>query len=234
VVDHGVWTVEELVQPSEVQLRTRLARKRLLFFGTLRRNKGLHLLLEAATVGQLSGYSITIAGDPYEHEYFHRDILPLVDQARAAGVPVRLRASFVPDDEIGPLFDEHSALVLPYTQEFQAQSGVAFLSLAHGLPLVATAAGGLRQLMAAHRIGEPVIVATAAGVGAAVRRLFEVDSDGVSDLVAGMRSATDRLSWKGMARATLAEYSRVLPPTSGDHRSPEEGNGSVRVTAAQS
>ena len=52
----------------------------LLFFGTIRRNKGLDLLLD--TVEQLQGMHLTIAGEARESEYFHSEVVPRVEQLR--------------------------------------------------------------------------------------------------------------------------------------------------------
>ena len=60
---------------------------------------------------------------------------------------------FIPDSEVGRLFKTHSAIVLPYTGEFKAQSGVVFMALAHELPVVASEVGGLRDLLNQYKIG---------------------------------------------------------------------------------
>ena len=100
VVPHGVWTVRDANQVPKLQ--ERLKWKRLLFFGSIRRNKGLDLLLGAAE--RLPGYSITIAGEPHERQYYHEEVLPQIKRLRDAGVQIDLRDRFTPDDEVGPLF----------------------------------------------------------------------------------------------------------------------------------
>ena len=130
----------------------RLTLKRLLFFGEIRRNKGLDLLLRA--MGRLpAGYSLTIAGEPRERDYFREEILPLVAEARRRGAVIDLRDRFTPEAEVPALFAGHSAVVLPYTPKFVAQSGVVFMALAHDTPVVASEAGGLRELFEEFRIG---------------------------------------------------------------------------------
>ena len=78
VVPHGVWTVRD-AEPV-ISLQERLAKKRLLFFGTIRKNKGLDVLLR--TMKLLPEFSLTIAGEPREKEYFDQEIQPLIEQAR--------------------------------------------------------------------------------------------------------------------------------------------------------
>jgi glycosyltransferase involved in cell wall biosynthesis len=209
VVNHGIWTVGDNSSVDSGTIARRLQERRLLCFGAIRRNKGIHLLLEAAARHELDGFSITVAGAPLELEYFQRMVLPLVDQARAAGVPVELNAEFVPDEEIESLFAAHSALVLPYTEEFVAQSGTVFMALAHGLPVVATSVGGLEELVSKYRIGATAREPTARALAEAIQGLFSATGPDIVGLANGMQSAIGELGWSGMAAATAAEYRRV-------------------------
>jgi glycosyltransferase involved in cell wall biosynthesis len=200
VVPHGVWTVRDRLPTPPVA--ERLSWKRLLFFGAIRRNKGLSLLLRA--MEQLPGYSLTIAGEPLEREYFNGEVLPQIARLRAAGVEIDLRDAFTPDDELTALFARHSAVVLPYTQEFVAQSGVIFMALAHEIPVVASEAGGMRELFKQYDIGETFRDATAEGLAGAIRTLH-VNEMG-RDILEEIRSAKRRFSWNAAAPATLHGY----------------------------
>ena len=210
VVPHGTWTTGGTAQADHTGLETRLASRRLLFFGTIRRNKGLHLLLEAAGRGELAGYRLTVAGEPVEPDYLERTVMPLVERARAAGTDVEIRGEFVPDDDVAALCSAHSALVLPYTDTFVAQSGVAFMGLAHGLPIVATPAGALGELLTEHHIGVLAAAHTSSAVARAIHELFSLSGNDITDLAGGMQRAAEDLTWSGMATATMEEYQRVL------------------------
>jgi glycosyltransferase involved in cell wall biosynthesis len=200
IVPHGVWTVREpLAVPG---LDERLSWKRLLFFGTIRRNKGLDLLFQAAEL--LPGFSLTIAGTPREADYFRNEVVPQIERLRKSGVPVELIDRFIPDDQMGPLFARHSAIVLPYTQEFTAQSGVVFVALAYELPVVASEAGGLRDLFEEFAIGTSFRQATPQALAAAVRALY--DEPARATLLEQIRSAKSRFSWRASAGATIDAY----------------------------
>jgi len=200
VVPHGVWTVRDRLPAPTVA--ERLEWKRLLFFGAIRRNKGLSLLLQA--MEQLPEFSLTIAGEPLEREYFDCEVLPQIARLRAAGVEIDLRDHFTPDDELTALFARHSAVVLPYTQEFVAQSGVIFMALAHEIPVVASEAGGMRELFRQYDIGETFRDATAEGLAGAIRTLHGNQKG--RDLLEEIRSAKRRFSWNAAATATLHGY----------------------------
>ena len=200
VVPHGVWTVRN---PADVpSLEERLKWKRLLFFGSIRRNKGLDLLLRAAE--RLPGYGITIAGEPHERQYYETEVLPQIARLKAAGVKVDLRDRFTPDEEVGPLFANHSAIVLPYTKGFVAQSGVIFMALAYELPVVASEAGGMKDLFKDYKVGVTFGESTPEDLAQAVTTLHSCDSE--YDIVGEMRAAKRRFSWGEAARATITGY----------------------------
>jgi len=200
VVPHGVWTVRQpLAIPS---LDERLSWKRLLFFGTIRRNKGLDLLFRAAEF--LPGFSLTIAGMAREAEYFRSEVLPQVKRLRDSGVAVELLDEFIPDEQVGPLFARHSAIVLPYTQEFTAQSGIVFVALAYELPVVASEVGGLRDLFDQFRIGTSFTEPSPRALAAAVSALYEEPAR--AKLLRQIRAAKNRFSWRASAGATITAY----------------------------
>ena len=203
VVPHGVWTVRD--NANGPTMRDRLSWKKLLFFGSIRRNKGLDVLLRAAE--HLPGYQITIAGEPHEQQYYEEEILPLIAWLRTAGVSIDLRPSFTPDDQIPALFAQHSAVMLPYTRDFVAQSGVIFMALAHEMPVVASEAGGLRDLFNNYRIGEIFHDHTPESLAAAVKSLHAAPDPAA--LLREIRQARQRFSWKAAANATLAGYARA-------------------------
>jgi glycosyltransferase involved in cell wall biosynthesis len=200
VVPHGVWTVTDA--GTGVALEERLSWKKLLFFGAIRRNKGLDLLLDA--MPSLPGYSVTIAGDPGEPDYLQDEILPRIERLRAAGAQIDLRLGFTPEEELGGLFQSHSAVVLPYTSKFVAQRGVVFLALAYEVPVVASVAGGLRDLFTQHKIGVTFDDATPSGLSSAVGRLYSSVQPNM--LLDEIRAAKQRFSWHDAAGVAIAAY----------------------------
>jgi glycosyltransferase involved in cell wall biosynthesis len=211
VSPHGVWTRREGhgADAAIPPLDERLSWRRLLFFGMIRRNKGLDLLLHA--LRELPGYSVTIAGESHEADYFRTEVRPLIESLRAAGVRIDLIDRFVPDEQLAELFATHSAVVLPYRRSFVAQSGVIFLSLAHELPVVASDAGGLRDLFAEFRVGRSFTGESPVALADAVRSLFADESR--TALAEEMRRAREHYSWRHAAEETVAAYDAVLGRT---------------------
>ena len=214
VVPHGVWTVNDPAEQGlpEPTLAERLSWKRLLFFGAIRRNKGLDLLLRA--MPRLPGYRLTVAGDPLDAGYFQNEVMPQVRALRDQGVEVDLLDRFVPDEEVGTLFSTHSAIVLPYTRQFVAQSGVVFMALAYGLPVVASTAGGLRDLLGEFPVGTSFGGDSPEALAAAVEDLHA--SAGRRELERHILAARRRFTWSAAAAATFGGYSEVRNPVAKD------------------
>lgn len=112
--------------------------RRLLFFGKVRRYKGLDVLLEALPkVLARCDCELSIVGEFYEDVEIYRRII------RKHGIErhIRLINRYVTNEEVAEYFAQADVLVLPYTSA--SQSAVAQIALANDLPIIASRAGGL-------------------------------------------------------------------------------------------
>ena len=202
VVPHGVWSAKAASPPD---LKTRLAERHLLFFGVIRENKGLHGLLDAML--ELGDYRLTVAGSAADHRpYFEREIAPRLERLKASGVHVDLREGFVADADLPSLFGDSSALVLPY-ENFSAQSGVLYLALAYGLPVVASDAGALGETVRELSCGIVLESTRPQAIAGAVRALSS--GSVAAELEANLKRAKQQLSWANSAELTQAAYAYV-------------------------
>jgi glycosyltransferase involved in cell wall biosynthesis len=108
-------------------------RRRLLFFGKVRRYKGVDVLLRALT--RLPDVHLTIAGEVYPDA---ADVPALVDRLGLRH-RVALHRGYLPAERLPDLFASVDALVLPYRSATASQH----VALAHryGTPVVATRVG---------------------------------------------------------------------------------------------
>lgn len=197
VTPHGVWKPagDNLTAASPEE---RLRRRHLLFFGVIRPNKGLHILLDA--MEDLADCTLTVAGQPQEVRYLER-IRAMV--RRLPSGRIELVDRFVEDDEMVRLFDQSSLVVLPYTS-FTAQSGVLHDALAHGLPVVATDVGALGESVRSWDIGQVVPPNDYAALAAAIRQMLTPER--YAQASAAVNRASENLSWNHVAEILIEAY----------------------------
>jgi glycosyltransferase involved in cell wall biosynthesis len=167
------------------------ARRAVLFVGRLSPEKGVLEFLAAT-----EGLPRTIAGDG-----------PLRDR-----IPDAL--GLVPSTEVGRLYDRAAVVCVPSLREGYGMAAAE--AMAHGRPVVASAVGGLLDLVEDGVTGLLVPPGDVGALRAAVERLL---GDGAlrARLGAAARERTrERLSPSAAAEATLAAYVEALsPPGSG-------------------
>lgn len=175
-----------------------------LFFGYVRRYKGLDVLLSAwPRVRERRPVTLLVAGE------FYDDPAPYRAQARAAGGEphVRLFDRYLPDDEVEAVFRAADVAVLPYRSA--TQSGVTHVAYALGVPVITTDVGGLAETVAAGETGLVVPPGDPATLADAVVRFFE------QRMGERMRPALEALrrthSWDTLAEQTIGLVDELAP-----------------------
>ncbi len=164
-----------------------------LYAGRLSREKGILDLVEAAR-----GLPLVVAGDG-----------PLRDQ-----VPQAL--GMVPHEELLPMYTRAAVVACPSHRE--GFGVVCAEAMAHGRPVVASAVGGLLDLVVDGVTGLLVEPGDVAGLRAALERLLG-DRELRRRLGDAARArARERLSWGPVTGQTLAAYRSILSP--GDRSRP--------------
>lgn len=111
-----------------------------LFFGKVRKYKGLKVLLHAMpSVLKRIECELVVVGEFYDSIAEYEQLI------RELGIAnnVRIDNRYVANEEIPAIFDRADVLVLPYVSA--SQSAVARIALSNGLPIIASRTGGLAE-----------------------------------------------------------------------------------------
>ncbi len=139
---------------------------RLLFFGFIRPYKGLDVALDALAVLRDRGvrHRLTVVGEPWDSSESWADRVA----ERGLEEQVELRLGYAADAEISDLLAKHHAALLPYRSA--TQSGIAPIALAAGRPVIATAVGGLTDVITDGKNGTLAAPGDAGSLAEAIER----------------------------------------------------------------
>lgn len=166
----------------------------MLFFGFIRKYKGLDLLLEAIAYIKNNPSEYTrdllflIAGEFYEDEKPYRELIAQLDIADR----LILRTEFIPDSEVKYYLCSADAVIQPYRSA--TQSGVTPLAYHFEKPMIVTNVGGLPSLVPNEKAGlvtDPDPISIAKGI----ERFCELGED---YFIPHLRNEKKKYSWTGM------------------------------------
>ena len=203
VIVHGPY---ELKKPVEICSESQ--RLEVLFFGSLRENKAPHLAIQAVQRLATEGVPIrlTVAGQVVnrKEEAYWASCRRLIDSQCES---IRLLERFTPDEDLPELFSSCHCFVLPYTT-FSSDSGVAYMAMANGKPILSTGAGGLGWLLEQSHGGIRISEASVEGVAAAMRLAHDLGADQLERMGrVGADWMLAHCGWSTVARETREVYS---------------------------
>jgi glycosyltransferase involved in cell wall biosynthesis len=203
VIPHGAFDYLTRL-PDEAPLPDELAAVSgpvVLCFGLIRPYKGVDVLLEAFRA--VEGAELWIVGRP-----LGMSLDPLYDLAELARATIRFVPRFIPESEIPAFFRRADLVVLPHRAA--EQSGVLYVALAFGKPIVVSAVGGLAEVAEAHGAARAVPPEDPQALAAAITELLhdEPARDRLSE--AARAAASGPFSWDRVAEETVSLYRELL------------------------
>ena len=186
---------------AEHKLGIRSGKKNILFFGLIRKYKGLDILLEA--FGKLSDdYQLIIAGEPYgSFDPYQQIIDRLKGKER-----IYKNLKYIKDSEVTEYFSAADLAVLPYRSA--TQSGISSVSYHFEVPMIVTDVGGLKETIGNRGTGLVTSECTPEAVRDEILRYFS-DPAIAEECIRNIRLEKERLSWKGFCDR-LMEFTKEL------------------------
>ncbi len=169
-----------------------------LFFGFIRKYKGLDILFDAINLLKKSSeksinIKFLIAGEFYE------DRKPYDEQIKKLGIEdaLILHTDFIPDSEVKNYFCAADVVIQPYRNA--TQSGVTPLAYHFEIPMIVTNVGGLPSLVPDYKVGliaEPDAESIA-------KKIKEYFSLGTAHFTPALSEEKKKYSWDIMANQIL-------------------------------
>lgn len=204
VMPHGELSFYKGIKSNQHYfLKTDSKIKRILFFGEVRKNKGLEYLIKAEPIisEKFQNYKICIAGKfPGDFEYY-RKLIKDINR-------YEIFNEYIPNDRVATLFEETDIVVLPYISG--TQSGVLALAFGFGKPVVATDVGSISEVLDDHKNG---LLVPPCDENSLARALLELLLDEQKRLRFGENAkqlAEKKLSWKEIGLQTFSLYKKTI------------------------
>lgn len=178
------------MQKAREQLQIDQGQRALLFFGFVRKYKGLQYLLEAMKLLKERDFKVQlwVVGD------FGEDKEEYVEQIRAfeIGDQVQMVEGYVPDDEVEKYFAASDLVVLPYLSA--TQSGIVQIAFGFEKPVLVTEVGGLPDVVTNGKTGYVVEPRSAEMIAEAIMDYYI--NNRREAFVSQIEKEKDRFSWK--------------------------------------
>lgn len=167
--------------------------KILLFFGFIRKYKGLDLLLEAMAKVRNQNIKLLVAGEFYEDEKAYQE---KIDQLGIRDNLI-LKTGFIPDSDVRYYLCAADAVVQPYRNA--TQSGVTPLAYHFERPMIVTNVGGLPALVPDGKVGL-VCEPEPSSIADAIARFYELGED---YFIPHLRTEKLKYSWDKLVNSIL-------------------------------
>ncbi len=169
--------------------------KIILFFGFIRKYKGLDLLLEAMNKASIkeANIKLLIAGEFYDNKEDYELIIAKYNLANS----LYLRTQFIDNSEVKYYLSASDFVIQPYKNA--TQSGVTPLAYHFEKPMLVTSVGGLANLVPHMKVGI-VTEPNADSIAAGIMKLYEL---GETHFLKHLCEEKKKFSWEHLTTAII-------------------------------
>ncbi|MEM7163260.1 MAG: glycosyltransferase [Bacteroidota bacterium] len=172
-------------------------KRTLLFFGFIRKYKGLDLLIEAMNLLP-KNYQLIIAGESYEDLSYYQEMtgkFMLNDR-------IKFHSKFISDEKIPLYFSAADLVVLPYRSA--TQSGIVPIAYHFDKPVISTKVGGLKESVLHGKTGLLVDQPQAENIARSIEEFFSSSMPFKEEIIKRKKEN----SWHKFANEIVAFASR--------------------------
>ena len=180
-------------QSSLERLGLDISKKYMLFFGFIRKYKGLDILLDAIPFLP-ENVELIVAGEFYDNESEYRD------QLHRSGMEQRVHffPDFIPQNQVNLYFSACDIVVQPYRTA--SQSGVAQVAYHFNKPMLVTRVGGLPEVVP-HNIVGYVVDVNANAIADAINDFYRLDREAY--FIENVSEEKKKYLWSNMANQII-------------------------------
>lgn len=207
IVPHGVFKL--LQSPIDIMTLKKkyhvpIDKKVLLFFGTIRGNKGLDILLHA--MQELTkDFFLLISGDTAGKSETPTKYYEEIIKTNNISDSVYWVKKYMSNEEASEVFKIADAIILPYKKSYYAQSGVLNLAIGYEKPSVVTDVGGIGETVKNYNIGTVVEPENTDAIRNGIIKLFENHSNEY-----GFMRYKEENSWDRVVKKYIKIYEGLL------------------------
>jgi glycosyltransferase involved in cell wall biosynthesis len=163
----------------------------LLFFGFIRKYKGLDIIVRAMPelIKKYPKLVLLVAGESYAGE---DDVHSLIKELKIPQENLKLFTDYIPNADVPLYFSAANAAVLPYRSA--TQSGIVQIAYNFDVPVIATDVGGLAEIVIDGKSGLIAKKPTPEAIGKCVEKFFDESME--EGLRAGVREEKKKYSWE--------------------------------------
>lgn len=184
------------IPKEEAKLKYDIApeKKVVLFFGFVRKYKGLDLLIKAMK-SLPKDCVLLVTGENYGDFKEYQDLI------QSEGIPedqLRLHIRYIPDDEVAQIFSASDLCILPYRSA--TQSGIASIAKFYQLPMVVTPVGELPNELIDGKTGVVCDSSEPSDIARGIQSAFS----NLNSFQAELKSEKEEHTWENFSNELLS------------------------------
>jgi glycosyltransferase involved in cell wall biosynthesis len=180
----------EIISKQAARAKLNIAddEKIILFFGFIRKYKGLDWILEAMKNEDLKKQNIKllVAGEFYEDRKYYDEII----ERNQLQSQLYLHTDFIPNDEVKNYFCAADCVVQPY--KTATQSGISQMAYHFNKPMIVTNVGGLPEIVPNEKVGY-VVEQNPEAIAQAILKFYQLNKE--NEMVENVKVEKKKYGW---------------------------------------